>query len=745
MAKKSKQKQTVSIAAGQKSAHDEQKKRVVQRATSPPVDFACQRNLPLASQRDKTSHHLVQPEELHPDVRSAQNIALLELLDQRPQSSTNGLQRASKDQIEEGRSLSTNQEKELATNLAFLAGVSDSPNHVMGICIEELPDTGGCQVMVAINKRRPSDGTGILEKVQKGFERIFGRLSALSIGKIPQMAREADQSDLVLGSSRQARCDVEEAVFNDIIALCHKRILSRLRSRHSAASSKARKRNRRFIGSVLRDFISLHWQTRAAKSGLRMIEIHRLNNHWSVLKQLLAELEDFEATDVARHDSLLRLVRSFSRAFESVPIASLLASLKDNDMNPNLRAWLLSCFSKICRYHEIASFLCHRAWRISMLRTVRVQIVSNVVSLEDDSDPRENIMDIWQFLARFQYKGESIQMGTLPEWLRVLARSSVERYSQNVHGILNEARVHAEIQLLAHCESDFAKGIRPRILASSKNACALCNTFIAIHGKYSVPKSHGKLYRGWKLPADLQNGPLHDRLNVALESQISETLERLMVLPKRPLMEFDNESSIFSFNLSESTATDCPAPVISGHHSVGAARVDGELDTESGSQGHVTESAHTKHTTSDQTEDGDDEDIAEEGNACVSEQSDDQDKAPMPVNRKSTGGSITTSLARCQPADVRLEHGREIVFSPGTGGTTCFRSRRMELLIDEASSWSSFELLSTTEAEAVLGDDTRPVADVRNIASGIDVLLSKCVSGEVYISHSQEVIRVSAR
>jgi hypothetical protein len=72
------------------------------------------------------------------------------------------------------------QESELATNLAFLAGISDDPSHIMAVCIEELPKAEGCQVLVAINKCLPTDGDDILGKVQRGFQQIFGRLKVSS-------------------------------------------------------------------------------------------------------------------------------------------------------------------------------------------------------------------------------------------------------------------------------------------------------------------------------------------------------------------------------------------------------------------------------------------------------------------------------------------------------------------------------------------------------------------------------------
>lgn len=132
MAKKSKQKQAISRTAQGELARTEQTERAAQQLQSQPPDSESQQPFSVASQGDKTSQNLVQPKELTSEVKCAQDIALLELLDQRPQSFANGDQHGSRDQNDERRVLSIHQERELATNLAFLAGVSDSPNHIMG-------------------------------------------------------------------------------------------------------------------------------------------------------------------------------------------------------------------------------------------------------------------------------------------------------------------------------------------------------------------------------------------------------------------------------------------------------------------------------------------------------------------------------------------------------------------------------------------------------------------------------------
>jgi hypothetical protein len=60
-------------------------------------------------------------------------------------------------------------------------------------------------------------------------------------------------------------------------------------------------------------------------------------------------------------------------------------------------------------------------------------------------------------------------------------------------------KVHAEVQLVAHYErTEIA--YPPRILTSSKDACFLCDLFIKTHGKFYIPKTHGRVYELWMVP-----------------------------------------------------------------------------------------------------------------------------------------------------------------------------------------------------------------------------------------------------
>lgn len=128
--------------------------------------------------------HAPAQEDISPAVRCAENTILLELLSPVPEIlPIQGPRGFSQDRHSNAeRTLTLAQEHELATNLAFLTGITDNPNYIMAVCIEELPKVGGCQVMLAINKRFPADGDATLDKVQRGFQEIFETLKDLSLG-----------------------------------------------------------------------------------------------------------------------------------------------------------------------------------------------------------------------------------------------------------------------------------------------------------------------------------------------------------------------------------------------------------------------------------------------------------------------------------------------------------------------------------------------------------------------------------
>lgn len=107
---------------------------------------------------------------------------------------------------EKGRILSLRQENEIVSTLAFLSGISNNPNEISAVCLEELPAEGACKILVAVNKLRPGSGQAVLDKIQRGFERIFRRLSTISSGMSYQPLNRDYQSIHAAGIIRKLLC-----------------------------------------------------------------------------------------------------------------------------------------------------------------------------------------------------------------------------------------------------------------------------------------------------------------------------------------------------------------------------------------------------------------------------------------------------------------------------------------------------------------------------------------------------------
>jgi len=119
---------------------------------------------------------------LQPAVICAENIALLHLLHSVPaQPSHNPVDTLPFRQ--KGYTLSFEREQSLTSTLAFLSKLKDGPEYIPTVCVEEDPDSGFLNVLIAVNKARPGDGKEVLQNLNSGFERIFRLLSLVSDGE----------------------------------------------------------------------------------------------------------------------------------------------------------------------------------------------------------------------------------------------------------------------------------------------------------------------------------------------------------------------------------------------------------------------------------------------------------------------------------------------------------------------------------------------------------------------------------
>jgi OTT_1508-like deaminase len=118
-------------------------------------------------------------------------------------------------------------------------------------------------------------------------------------------------------------------------------------------------------------------------------------------------------------------------------------------------------------------------------------------------------------------------------------------------------RIHAEMQLLFHYEfhPDHPK---PRIIASNKSACYLCNLYFRLHCGFIVPRSHGRLYNTWTLP-DLSDIDIERRRELeTISFQFKKALnEKICELSSTTMKQYEhpNESVLLLLAHGEPAST----------------------------------------------------------------------------------------------------------------------------------------------------------------------------------------------
>lgn len=254
------------------------------------------------------------------------------------------------------------------------------------------------------------------------------------------------------------------------------------------------------------------------------------------------ELE--ELVDSIRH---LRQVRDFYVFINSIP---------DRDMESNSKARLINTISKVARYREAARLLYRTAKKIPLVRNMRlviIQLPQKVFDKDLGSGYTSNLRDAIPLIGKLKKKNYLEQVCHL---LNTTKEQANKRFIEQTRRTLQEARIHAEIQLLYYCEFYMSPNAHmPRVVCSSKDACWLCNEFILMYEKIHTPRCHGKLYPGWRLPTSC--GPkYHDlarRFNMQLQGHVKNGLERLFAKRERTVYLDPNESTLLTLPWSSST------------------------------------------------------------------------------------------------------------------------------------------------------------------------------------------------
>ncbi|KAJ2982645.1 hypothetical protein NQ176_g1247 [Zarea fungicola] len=452
-----------------------------------------------------------------PDILCAEAIAFLHLLHPVPaEPSINpGLQQSHHNPA--AYSLPFNKERDFVNTLAFLSNIGEDPNHVPALCMHETPRLVGSEVIIAVNQTCHGDGLSTLNDIKNGFQRIFHSLS-----QVLQIF------------------DAEKAVFTNIVTMCSLRIRERMRY-----APQKRNKSKQTLKQLLE-------QTSAILRG-KFPEFHQQAK--VVIKIVDAWLK--HQTD----QRLCDLVEALVQLSHSNNLSLMLSSIPNTLMGPSERRNLLKMIWRVARYREAARFLYRTAKKFPVIRDMQIVMVS-LPKTAFRSLPMEYQADFLVTCARLQVAHR--HQSNVARVTRLLGRpgqSAEELFTYQSTKTLREGKIHAEIQLIYYLETNRPKPA-PRVVASSKMACFLCNVFLCQVAKVYTKRCHGRLYPAWKLPVFTSPSGLERLFLQTLESYIRSSVTTLLSRQRRTLFPQPSESTLWTMGDSATTAGSLPRPGI---------------------------------------------------------------------------------------------------------------------------------------------------------------------------------------
>ncbi|KAN0083021.1 hypothetical protein V8E54_002109 [Elaphomyces granulatus] len=424
-------------------------------------------------------------------------IVLLNLLNNLPEQPSINLssQYITTQESQPSRTLEFKHEISITQQLSFICAYSNDPLHVLATCVEEGFPRSCLIIRLAAN-------TGRHEALVDGLK---------AISRILQ--NEAIDVN---------RSTNSETLFKAVVALNHKRILSRIRSRHAPAW-KAKGKS------------SLIHRLRTAKELLRNSSIcstraHSLTRDVDNLQKQFGRLEDMdplEAQSSMSEEHILGLVKSIHFILLHYEQDLKLVPYTPGLWSGNATESLLDRLGKISQYVKACEELLKAARRYIIFSAIAVEFVDlqqngRRLSVNTASD-LDKIIEA------------SCKAKTLSRVSGHLGHKSISNTRESIKARLSEtSRLHAEIQLVLYYEME-ADHLRPRVICSNKSACYLCYLFLQLHGQYYIPSTHGRLYDTWKWPVPTQssntNGVqrLLPQFNSVIDRKIQDNLNKARV------------------------------------------------------------------------------------------------------------------------------------------------------------------------------------------------------------------------
>lgn len=270
------------------------------------------------------------------------------------------------------------------------------------------------------------------------------------------------------------------------------RILARLRSRHAKLQCNFKREKMQQPKVIPQLYRAVNGQALAQTSEIVPLLSTALKADVEKLHELFAKIENLttpEAKSSPGLEILVQMVITCHHIHDRRILHQVLAS--SPQLDPSSRASITMTITKLSRYSSVSRFLLQAARKYPIFRRVRISSVCfrapKLPVTELDSMTAElvdSLLDKPQF-QKLTSKFYGSSSSAIKDHLRQEATSAIP--------------VHAEVQLLFHYEQNSCK-VPPRIICSSKQACFLCDLFFKIHGRFTIPSTHGRLYEKWAIP-----------------------------------------------------------------------------------------------------------------------------------------------------------------------------------------------------------------------------------------------------
>ena len=365
-----------------------------------------------------------------------------------------------------------------------------------------------------------------------------------------------------------------QSLFRQVVILDYWRILSRLRSKHAKITRKTTRKTRAKPAptKLLSEIIKLI-RAGGEVTQQKLDEIRAKVDNLNTLYDEFENIGEHSAESSAVQRTLLDLIK---QTYELALVPELQDALQSSQIDTALKRSLSGAVKKVGRYYGTSLKLVAAARRkgYKIFNHIAVEVVQlQGLTKAPDLSIEFTLLNAVQNAIRPSGSLEQEATGRSIETYLQKPLAQIQREYGTTIIRTKHLKVHAEIQLLFYYEMHPDHRMIPKVICSSKSACYLCDLFIRLHGKFIMPRTHGRIYEKWILPYSIQGismerrrtlGDVIKQFNDALESKIKLTLSSC-----RTLYDFPNESvsmppNLFSSSTNGTIRRPSPRPVVIG-------------------------------------------------------------------------------------------------------------------------------------------------------------------------------------